>query len=68
MEKMSIKKAEMSFARKSFLGLLTGLWMALAGCFSLSVAGMVCCLLSIFVILGIHRTKTIGFQEELGTK
>lgn len=39
MEKMSIKKSELSFSRKCFLGLLTGLWMALAGCFSLSVAG-----------------------------
>jgi hypothetical protein len=42
MEKISIKKSELSFARKSFLGLLTGLWMALAGCFSLSVAGNTC--------------------------
>jgi hypothetical protein len=40
MEKMSIKKSELSFARKCFLGLLTGLWMALAGCFSFSVAGL----------------------------
>ena len=40
MEKMSVKKSELSFARKCFLGILTGLWMALAGCFSLSVAGL----------------------------
>ncbi len=40
METISVKKSELSFARKIFLGVLTGLWMALAGCFSFSVAGL----------------------------
>ena len=40
MEKLSIKKSELSVVRKCFLGLLSGLWMSLAGFFAFSVAGL----------------------------